>query len=75
MTFEEWRAKDPLDDEYYHRNDMYWYAALAWEAAVLDTRKSLEQPITPDNQTDSIDAGPIDDLIICEHCGSALGCR
>jgi len=35
------------------------------------------KPLHTDNQsqTDSVQAGPIEDLIICETCGSALGCR
>jgi hypothetical protein len=34
MTFEEWLKENKLDDEYFHRNDMYWFAEQAWNAGV-----------------------------------------
>jgi hypothetical protein len=49
MTFEEWRKTELLDDEYFHRNDMYWYAELAWNAAV---RTMVDQEMkTKNNQS------------------------
>ena len=45
-------------------------------------KKTLEVATKPNNadgqpevRTDSVQAGPIDDLIICETCGSAIGCQ
>jgi hypothetical protein len=32
-AFEKWRSKEPLEDEYYSRADMYWYGEQAWKAA------------------------------------------
>jgi len=33
MTFEEWLSENKLDDEYFSRHDMYWFAEQAWIAA------------------------------------------
>jgi len=38
-NFEEWRKQNLLDDEYFHRNDMYWYARTAWRACETINKK------------------------------------
>jgi len=29
MNYNDWREKNKLDDEYFHVNDMYWFAEQA----------------------------------------------
>ena len=32
--FEKWFSKNKLDDEYFTRNEMHWFAEQAWKAAI-----------------------------------------
>ena len=43
MTFDEWVKTERLNDEYYSRQDMYWFAEQAWNAAVLEMLEQEEK--------------------------------
>ena len=35
MTFEKWFNENKLDDDYFTRHEMYWFAEQAWLAATI----------------------------------------
>lgn len=40
-NFGEWRQQNILDDEYFHRHDMYGYAHMAWKACKTSKNDNL----------------------------------